>query len=95
MVECLTRDRGATGSSLTGVNCVDSLSKTHLSLFSNGSTKEDPSQHNRKLVDWDVKNQIKKKDSCNGVVALPAKSFVTFTKYPNELRQRVLKWMSG
>ena len=40
-------------------HCVVSLSKTHLSLLSTGSTQEDPSQHNRKIVDWDVNNQIK------------------------------------
>ena len=31
VVECLTRDRGAAGSSLTGVTELWSLSKTHLS----------------------------------------------------------------
>ena len=31
VVECLTRDRGARGSSLTGVTALWSLSKTHLS----------------------------------------------------------------
>ena len=31
VVECLTRDRGATGSSLTGNTALWSLSKTHLS----------------------------------------------------------------
>ena len=31
VVECLTRDREATGSSLTGVTALWSLSKTHLS----------------------------------------------------------------
>ena len=31
LVECLTRDRGAAGSSLTGVTVLWSLSKTHLS----------------------------------------------------------------
>ena len=31
VVECLTRDRGAAGSSLTGVTALWSLSKTHLS----------------------------------------------------------------
>ena len=31
VVECLTRDRGAAGSSLTGVTVLWSLSKTHLS----------------------------------------------------------------
>ena len=31
VVECLTRDRGAVGSSLTGVTVLWSLSKTHFS----------------------------------------------------------------
>ena len=31
VVECLTRDRGAAGSSLTSVTALWSLSKTHLS----------------------------------------------------------------
>ena len=35
-----------------------SLSKTHLFLLSTGSTQEDLSRHNWKIVDWDVKNQI-------------------------------------
>ena len=42
-------------------HCVVSLSKTHLSLLSIGSTQEDPPPHNWKIVDWDVKNQIKQK----------------------------------
>ena len=58
MVECLTQDRGAAGSSLTGVTVL-SLSKTHLSLRSTCSTQEGPSGHNGKIVYWDVKNQIK------------------------------------
>ena len=45
VVECLTRGRGAVGSSLTGITVV-SLSKTHLSLLRTGSTQEEPSQHN-------------------------------------------------
>ena len=36
VVECLTRDRGAAGSSLTGVTALWSLSKTHLSWFAPG-----------------------------------------------------------
>ena len=40
-------------------HCVVSFSKTHLSLLCTGSTQEDPSQHNWKIVDRDVKNQIK------------------------------------
>ena len=51
--ECLTRDRGA-----VGLPSPASLSKTHLSLLSTGSTQEDPSRHNWKIVDRDVKNQI-------------------------------------
>ena len=42
VVECLTRDRGAAGSSLTGVTALWSLSKTHLSRHSTGPTQEDP-----------------------------------------------------
>ena len=40
---------------------VVSLSKTHFSLLSTGSTQEDPSPHNWKIFDWDVINQIKQK----------------------------------
>ena len=46
VVECLTGDRGAAGSSLTDVTALWSLSKTHLSLLSTGSTQEEPSQFN-------------------------------------------------
>ena len=42
VVECLTQDQGVAGSSLTGVTVLWSLSKTHLSLLSSGSTQEDP-----------------------------------------------------
>ena len=34
------------------------LSKTDLALFSTGSTQEDLSRHNSKIVGWNVKNQI-------------------------------------
>ena len=44
--ECLTRDRGAVGLSLTGVTALWSLSKTHLSQLSSGSTQDDPSLFN-------------------------------------------------
>ena len=43
VVECLTRDRGATGLILTGVTALWSLSKTHISSISTGSTQEDMS----------------------------------------------------
>ena len=46
VVECLTRDRRAAGSNLTGVTALWSLSKTHLSYLSTGSTKDDPSLFN-------------------------------------------------
>ena len=36
-----------------------SLSKTLYLLLSTGSTKEDPSGHDQKIVYWDVKNQNK------------------------------------
>ena len=51
VVECLTRDREASGSSLTGLTALWSLSKTHLSLLSTGLTQEDPSLFNWKIVD--------------------------------------------
>ena len=37
-------------------HCVVSSSKTHFSLLSTGSTQEGSSRHNRKFVDWDVRN---------------------------------------
>ena len=40
-------------------HCVMCLTKTHLYLLTTGSTHEEPSRHNYKRVDWDVKNQIK------------------------------------
>ena len=51
VVECLIRDWGAAGLSLTGVTALWSLSKTHLSELSTGSTQEDSSLFNRKVVD--------------------------------------------
>ena len=46
VVECLTRDLRAAGSSLTGVTALWYLSKTHLSEFGTGSTQEDSSLFN-------------------------------------------------
>ena len=46
VVECMTDDREAAGSNLTGVTALWSLSKAHLSLLSSGSTQEDPSLFN-------------------------------------------------
>ena len=51
-----------------------SLSKTLYPLLSTGSTREDPFQHDWKIVDWDVKNQNNKKKKelcpCNSMRAL-------------------------
>ena len=44
-------------------HCIESLSKTHCSLLSTGSTQEDLSRHNCNIVDWDIKNQIKQTNS--------------------------------
>ena len=43
VVECLTRDRGAACSSLTGVTALCPFGKTHSSLLSTGPTQEDQS----------------------------------------------------
>ena len=59
VVECSTQDQRGRGFEPHRRHCVVSLSKTHLSLLSTGSTQKDLSQHNWKIVDWDVKNQIK------------------------------------
>ena len=40
-------------------HCIMCLTKTHKYLHTTGSTHEEPSRHNWKRVDWDVKNQIK------------------------------------
>ena len=33
-----------------------------------GSTREDPSRHNWKIVDWDVKNQIKQNKAAHEIM---------------------------
>ena len=48
--EKLTRDRRAAGSSLTGVTALWSLSKTHLSQLSTGTTQEEPSRITERLL---------------------------------------------
>ena len=48
---CLTWGWGAAGLGLTGVTTLLSLSKTHFSLLSTGSTQEDPSLFYWKIVD--------------------------------------------
>ena len=60
MVECLTRDHEAAGSSLTGITELWSLSKTHLSKLSTGSTQEDrPCLTERLLMGCKESNQTK------------------------------------
>ena len=44
------------------------LSKTLYPLLSTGLTQEDPSQHDPKSVDWEVKNQIKQTFSSRYVI---------------------------
>ena len=63
VVECLTQDRGAPGSSLTGVTALQSLSKTHLSYFSTGSTQmTHPCLTERLLMGHKETNQTKNKN---------------------------------
>ena len=45
-------------------HCIVSLSKTLYPLLSIDSTQEDPSRHNWKIVDWDVKNRQKQTNIC-------------------------------
>ena len=59
VVECLTRDRGArVRASPVSLCMLWSLSKTHLSYLSTGSTQEDPSLFNWKIVygTWRIKS---------------------------------------
>ena len=68
LVERLTRGRSvATCSSRHNAagQCIVSLSKTLYPLLSTGSTQEDPSQHDCRNVDWDVK--IKKQTNQNQI----------------------------
>ena len=59
VVECLPRDRGATGSSLIGITALWSLSKIHLSWLGTGATQEDrPCLTERLLMGHKESNQI-------------------------------------
>ena len=62
---CLTQDRGVAGSNLAGKHCVVTFRKTLYPLLSTGSTQEDPSQHDWKNVDWDVKDENKQTEDIN------------------------------
>ena len=58
-----------------------SFSKTLLYLLSTGSTQEDPSRHNCKIVDLDVKNQIKEtNENLRLLVLVQEKIFKGFLK---------------
>ena len=58
-----------------GRHCVVSLNTAHLSLLSIGSIQEDRSQHDLKIVDRDIKNQIK----TNSYIVLIFLHFVNFS----------------
>ena len=60
VVERLTRDRRAAGSTLTGVTALWSLSMTRLSWLSTGATQEDPSLTERLLMGRKESNQTNK-----------------------------------
>ena len=77
VVECLTRDHGFEPH---WCHCVGPWKKTHhKSQHSTGSTQEYLSQHNRKIVDRDVKNQIKQNSSkvnrSSHIVHFPTQAF--------------------
>ena len=69
-------------------HCVVFLSKTHLSLLSTGSTMEDLSQHNWKIVDWDVKNQIKQ-IMAHLILIVPLSG--KYSKQPSQIGQTMIK----
>ena len=59
LVERQAGDQWVADSSLNaGGHCVVSLSKTLYPFHSTGSTQDDLSQHDCKIVDWDVKNHM-------------------------------------
>ena len=64
VVECLTQDRGATGSSLTGITVLWSLSKT---IYPSLVLVQPRKTHPCLIKDcwWDVKNQIKQNQTKN------------------------------
>ena len=76
MVECFTRDQGVVGSSLTGVTAL-SLCTDTFSLLSTGSTQEDPSRHNWKIVDLTFRIKSNKTCLCCHLLTF---SNLTFSK---------------
>ena len=62
VIECLSRDGRVPGSSLTSIAVLWSLSKTHLSYLSTGSTQEDPS-----LFHWDLLMGRKESNQINNL----------------------------
>ena len=59
VIECLTRDRGAAGSSLTGITVLCPWARHIYLCLVLVHPQKDLSWHNWKIVDWDIKNQIK------------------------------------
>ena len=64
LVERKTGDRRVASLSFTpgGVSVLCPLSKTLYLLLNTSAPQEDSSQHDKKIVDWDIKN--KKKNLC-------------------------------
>ena len=58
-------------------HCVVSLSKTHTSLLSTGSSQEDLSWHDKKNVNLDIKNQIKQMFPLN-IFRTSGQNFIKF-----------------
>ena len=57
VVVCLTLDQGIAGSNLAwGTALCPGARQVLYPMLSTGSTQEDPSWHDWKIVDWDVKN---------------------------------------
>ena len=59
VVECFSRDRGVAGSSLTSITVLCPWARPINPCLVLVQPRKDPSRHNWKIVDGDVKNQSK------------------------------------
>ena len=59
VVDCLTQDRGVASSSFTRGTALCPWARHFILCLA--LAQEDQSRHDWKIVDWDIKNQIKKK----------------------------------
>ena len=91
MVDCLTGDRRAAGSSLTGVIALWSLSKTHLSKLRTGSTQEDPSLYNWRIVDRMLRTKSNQTKTLLPVVGLYSKTCLKQPLKKNIYTTKVVK----